>query len=143
MKSFEQLIAKRDFIISKRVSCGNKALYIDDENKMWTMYGSSMVKAKRFSYSEIIDFELIKNTCTHVSSRLGSTIIGAIIAGPVGALAGSAGKRKQTEYVESITLRVKVNNIDVPIVSLEFKDFDKEEKSERAFGLFSYMKENA
>lgn len=157
MDAFEQQLADKGFTVSRKALIGGKGLYVDTEDKKWLMTGSNLKKLRRFEFGQIIDYELFEDGASVVSGKSGGALLGGILAGAAGAVIGGAGKRSSTEYVNSMQLRVTVNDLKSPsiIFNVPFGFLvtrlergtpgyrDVSEKVHEMIALLSYMQNNA
>lgn len=113
---FEHTIQDRGFVVTKKLRVGDSVLFVDDQNKMWTIYGSNLEKAKRFPYSSITAFEVFVDGLSVISGKTGGSLAGALLAGATGAVIGSSGERAVSDTVSTVQLHISVNDIETPSV---------------------------
>ncbi|GAA0177046.1 hypothetical protein SH2C18_03420 [Clostridium sediminicola] len=130
---------------------------IDEDNKQWLIYEVISGRMKNpiiFNYEDIISFELIEDGESIIKGGLGGAAVGAFLCGGVGAiLGGITGKRKQKKVVNSLKIKITVNNISKPTIyfdmvktkmktsSFIYKSIYKE--TQEILSTLAIMKENA
>ena len=74
-----------------------------------------------FRFSELMDYELIEDDSQVTKGGLGMAAAGGILFGGVGAIVGSnTGKKKSKKVVESLYLKIDLNDIDFPCVFVPY-----------------------
>lgn len=116
--------------ISKKVDLVlGQALYVDDVNKKWGLFhvgkNSKVFQKKVFSYSDLIKYELVKETELKTKGRTGSTIVGGVTFGVIGAMAGSSRSRKTKEKVKKVNVNITVDSLETPSISVLCNDMAK------------------
>lgn len=72
-----------------------------------------------YSFNELVEFELLEDGSQITSGGIGRAIVGGVALGAVGAIVGgSTGKRKTKKVIESMMIRVTINDLDNPIIIL-------------------------
>lgn len=70
-----------------------------------------------YRFSELIDFELLEDNSQVMSGGLGRSLVGAVAFGGVGAIVGGVtANRKTKKVVESMYIKITVNDIDNPML---------------------------
>lgn len=86
-----------------------KRFYIDTVHKRWQALGPV------HSYSDLVSYEYQEDGGTIVSGGVGSAVVGGALFGSVGAIVGAAaGKKKQSDFVNSMKIRLTVNSMSNP-----------------------------
>lgn len=86
-----------------------KRFYIDTVHKKWQALGAV------HDYSDLVSFEYQEDGGTIVSGGVGSAIVGGALFGSVGAVVGAAtGKKKRSDFVNSMKIRLTVNSMSNP-----------------------------
>lgn len=66
-------------------------------------------------YTDLVSYEYLEDGGTVVSGGIGNAIVGGALFGGVGAVVGAAtGKKKQSEFVNSMKIRLTVNSMKNP-----------------------------
>lgn len=87
----------------------------------------SNIDRTKIALKKITSVDVVVNsktiTSTKSKSRVGPALVGGLIAGPVGAIAGAAVPRKSTSVsktvTESVILKLTTLNIDQPVISVK------------------------
>lgn len=96
---------------------------IDDNNKKWApLVGIFKPQvAGIYSYSDILEYELLEDGDSITKGGLGRAVIGGALFGGVGAIVGSVtGGKKQKKIVTSMSIKITTKNIDTPAVYINF-----------------------
>lgn len=137
-EAVETKMQETGFQISKKVPLlDGIELFIDDTNKKWLIKRSAVDSNPTiYSYSDLIEFEITQNggsiakgvTKGKVSGHTGRAVVGGILFGPIGAVAGAAGKRKissttttiTSETCTSLQVRIRVADLGSPEIVIPF-----------------------
>lgn len=129
-KLFRIRNAKADFTKTKKrgliKKAGNAAMAIG------TMGMSSVAKATTkgikkltrkpddiYSFNELVEFELLEDDSQVSSGGVGRALVGGVLAGGAGAIVGGVtGKKKIKRNIESLIIRITVDDLDNPIIML-------------------------
>lgn len=118
---------KEKYTITKEYIDNNStnAILLNDENNIMVLIYNDMKDLKTFNYSDILQVEVIKDgetiSKTNRKSQFGGAIVGGILAGEVGALIGGlSGETNVEEKVNSIDLKILVNDTNKPTYSINF-----------------------
>lgn len=114
------------FVVSKKLPFGadGSILYVDDQNKKWCLLKSKLdTNPQVYDFSDLFEFEILEDggsiakgtTKGKVSGKTGGAIVGGLLFGPVGAVIGSAGKRKIKSKTTTVTKNT-CTNLQVRIV---------------------------
>lgn len=117
-------LESKGFVISKQVFApGNIAsLLVDNINNKWAIISPRTSRVDILDYSDLIEYELLEDGESLVKGRVGSAIVGGMLFGGIGALAGASRKKKIKSICNSMSVRIIVNNLDnpqyvIPIIS--------------------------
>ena len=76
---------------------------------------------KVFEFNELLSYELIEDDSQVTKRGLGLAAAGGVLFGGVGAIVGGVtGKRKTKKVVESLYLKIDLNDIDFPCVMIPY-----------------------
>lgn len=105
---------------------GTKAILFSDNNK--ELHFFDKIEYNKINYKDILQIEIIEDkesvTQTARKSQIASTLLGGIIAGGTGAIIGGlSSKKKHTEVVNELGLRIIVNDTSSPIHEFIFYNF--------------------
>ena len=101
---------------------------IDDAAHQFHIEHKKMQK-RSFAYADLIDFELNEDGNGILQGRGLSTVAGGLIFGPLGAIAGAAGKRKNTAVCTSLVVRLLVNDLHDSQIVIPFIQFESKKAS--------------
>lgn len=100
-----------------------KVFAINDQDGEWCIYSKNKKNAHQiYSYNDLIGYEVIEGDQTiQTKGGLGSSLVGGILAGGVGAVIGAnVGKKKSAGKVKDIKIRVALNDINNNQIILSF-----------------------
>lgn len=95
--------------------------------------GKKKVGSKEwFDFDDLVSYELLEDDAIVTSGGVGQALIGGLIAGGAGLIAGGiTGKRVQKKRIESLGIRITINNflfpcILIPLITKSIKTNSKE-----------------
>lgn len=95
----------------------------DDNNKQWILLDGlfgKRISQKVYDYRDIVSFELLEDGETVTKGGLGRAIAGGALLGGVGAVVGGVtGKKKTKNIVNSLLLKITLNDINNPSVYIQ------------------------
>lgn len=95
-----------------------KYIQVDSNNRLWK---TSAQKDIIFSYSDILDFELLENGKSITKGGLGSAVVGGVLFGGVGAVVGSAvGQKKTKQEITEYRIKITTKNQHYPSLYIDF-----------------------
>lgn len=72
-----------------------------------------------YSFDDLVNYELLEDDSVVVSGGVGQALIGGLAFGGAGAIAGGVtGTRKQKKKIESLIIKVTLNNFKVPCICI-------------------------
>lgn len=82
--------------------------------------GKKKVGSKEwFDFDDLVSYELLEDDAIVTSGGVGQALIGGLIAGGAGLIAGGiTGKRVQKKRIESLGIRITVNNFSSPCIMI-------------------------
>ncbi len=121
-KKLESKLNEWGFVTSKVVSNGSgMSLYVDDKNKKWFIQTSEIdVNPYFFNYDELIEFEVYEDGNSIAKGRAGSAVVGGILFGTIGAVAGGARQRAIKNTCTTLQVRIRVKNLTIPEIIVPF-----------------------
>lgn len=105
------------------------ALQIDYQNRLLAVATNKYLKLQKgyiFRFDEIQDYAVNQDGNTIQKSGAGSALVGGILFGGVGAVAGGLMGHKQKETITKMSITLKTTNkwaptVEIPIISSEVK----------------------
>lgn len=92
----------------------------DEGKRLWLVpdgFNGKKINPKVFSYDDIIDYELLEDGESVTKGGLGRAVVGGVLLGGVGAVVGGVtGKKKTKTLINSLKIKITVNNISIPSV---------------------------
>lgn len=109
---------------------------IDERNKKWILF--NIYKPRTYQYSDMTGYDIIENgasvTNGVISGRSGSVVVGGMLFGALGALAGAAGKRKTSsttdEMCTNLSIYIYINNVNNPVEKINIIESSISKNSE-------------
>lgn len=118
----------KGFKITKQVTDpDNKfSLLVDDINHKWAILNSHTQTADIYNYKDLIEYEVLEDGDSIVKGRVGSVIVGGLLLGGIGAIAGASRKKKVKSICNSMSVRILTNNFNhsqyvIPLISGQTK----------------------
>lgn len=90
-----------------------KCISFDENNRLWKPRIDVV-----FRYEDIISFETEINKETVTSGNTGKAVVGGLLFGGIGAVAGASGKRRSKEVVTGKQIKIITRNELYPIVTI-------------------------
>lgn len=118
-KSIENL-KNSAFDISKQVVEFNwhMGLLIDENNNNWALLLPENEKTTTYKFTDLVEYEIMEDNNSLIKGKIGSTIASGLLFGGLAALAASSGPRNSVSMCKNITLRIVVNNMESPIITI-------------------------
>lgn len=120
-----------DFLITEEYKSYDleSSILLDEERKKMCIISLKDSNSDIFTYQDILESEIIEDgitvTKTSRSSQLGGALLGGVLAGGVGAIIGGlSGSTTSTNEVNSIDLKIIVNDTKTPIHIINFLNAD-------------------
>lgn len=123
-----------DFIIDKDIRLydvshfRNARLLIDTKRKQF-IYALGKDYSSIIEFKDIINYEVYEDGNSVVKGSVGRALIGGAFFGLTGAIIGSSGKRKVSNYCYSLKLLIRINDIDNPQIEITFINSQVEKDS--------------
>lgn len=93
---------------------------IDKKAKLLGIYSYYESESTILNFNEVLDFEIIENGNSVVSSRSGSAVAGGLLFGGLGAVAGASGSRAISENCNTLKLKIYTINTKNSVITLDF-----------------------
>ncbi|MFR7544839.1 MAG: SHOCT domain-containing protein [Clostridia bacterium] len=120
LDDYINFINKNGLNSSKKVAFKNIVrIDIDTKNKLLGTYSYYENQSKVIKFNEVLDFEIFENGNSVVSSKTGSAVIGGLLFGGLGAVAGASGSRTISEDCDTLKLKIYTNNIQYSVIMLD------------------------
>lgn len=112
-------LRENNFEVSKYIKASKEYdVFIDDINKKIALGINKRLKF--INFSDIISFELNEDGNTLIEGKGFATAVGGLTFGLLGAMVGSAGKRKSQNTCSSLLVRIVVNDLKSPQIVIPF-----------------------
>ena len=109
----------KDIFVYSVTQLSRVRLLIDIDNKKFVfVFGKKYSKV--YDFKNIINYEIYEDGNSVVKGSAGRALIGGAFFGVTGALIGSSGKRKISNYCQSLKLLVRINDIEQPLLEIPF-----------------------
>ena len=104
-------------------------LYVDFRNSLFAVAPEKSIKqhnAYIFRFDELRDYSITEDGNTIHKSGAGSAVVGGLLFGGIGLVAGGLAGRKTKETITKLSITIKTTNrwapsIEIPIISAEIK----------------------
>lgn len=121
LENYIDFINRNGLNSSKKIAFKNIVrLDIDTNKKLLGTYSYYENTSKIIKFNEVLDFEIFENGNSVVSSRTGSAVVGGLLFGGLGAVAGASGSRTISENCSNLKLKIYTNNIQYSVIMLDF-----------------------
>ena len=121
-------LTQNGFTISKQVTDteNNYSLLVDDSNHNWAIINARLGTSTLYDYSDLIEYEILEDGNSVVKGRVGSAIVGGLLFGGIGAIAGATRSKKVKNTCKSMSVNIVVDNLErprilIPLVTTETK----------------------
>lgn len=123
LQSYKEFIQKNGMRKTKSVSYKNLVqIDVDSKEKLLGMYSYFESEAIIVKFNEVLDFEIIENGNSVISSRSGSAVVGGLLFGGLGAVAGASGSRAINDECTMLKLKIYTSDIQNSVITLDFLD---------------------
>lgn len=101
-------------------------LHIDRRTQSWCCPSFDANNPDIFSFSELLDFEMVEDGVSVTKGGLGSAIVGGALFGAAGAIVGGGLRKKQKDMVNKLSIIINTRNdliprIEIPLINTETK----------------------
>ena len=140
IRNIKKIENNRKFAPSRKAGSLTTAIYLDEVSNKFKIVGAREKTNQIFSYSDLIDCELIEDGNSIIkTSALPKAIAGGILFGGIGAVVGGiTGKQTEKKYCNKLSVKFTVKNckyfsINLDLIKKKTKKDSKEYK--KAFNL--------
>ena len=127
------ILNKNGFKVSKYVTNDDYphvfSIFIDLKNKKWSYYDYSKKISKIYKFADLLDYEIVENGQSIIQGKAASTIIGGVLGGGLGALAGASGSRRIDNVCNKLEIKLIVNDVTMPSIQLVLLDKETDKNS--------------
>lgn len=110
--------------IFKDSSCVDDHIKVDFKNKLFYFPEVGLRSPLFFSFSDLLNYELVENGSTLLKGGFGSAVVGGVLLGPAGMITGGILGKKHKDVVNSLYVTITLNN---SLLSFKKIDFIKSE----------------
>lgn len=114
------------FNVDQVIAFNNHDFLIDRQGKELVVIAKENMEM-RLHLDSILDFNYQMDVSTKVGGSMGRSLIGGMIGGTTGSIIGSAGSRKVTNSLESVTLQISTTDPLHPYHTLVLTELNQEE----------------
>ena len=130
LQNYIDFINKNGISNSQSISLKNIArIDIETQKKLLGAYSYYESESVVLKFEQILDFEIFENGNSVVSSKTGSAIVGGLLFGGLGAIAGASGSRIISDNCKTLKLNIYTNDVTNSVVTLDLLDKGIEKNS--------------
>ena len=130
LQNYIDFINKNGISNSQSISLKNIArIDIETQKKLLGAYSYYESESVVLKFEQIIDFEIFENGNSVVSSKTGSAIVGGLLFGGLGAIAGASGSRIISDNCKTLKLNIYTTDVTNSVVTLDLLDKGIEKNS--------------
>ena len=118
-KEFGDFEIDKDIFVYSVAQLANIRLLIDMIHKNF-VFTIGKRNSKVYGFDKILSYEIYENGDSVVKGGAGKALIGGVFFGLTGAVIGSSMKRNIVNYCSSLSLFIKMNDIDNPVLEIPF-----------------------
>lgn len=124
-EDISDILSKQGFEVSKKLYAGNAllgspSLYVDEAHEKWAVVKNKKTPPKIYNFNDILGYEILENGGSILKGHAGSAVVGGLLFGAVGAIAGASRKKKEISTCKSLTLSITINDSAFPRLILPF-----------------------
>ncbi len=113
-----------NFNIDKEIICDRyNSIFIDLSLKKVAIINGKRNGIKKYDFNDILEYELYEDGDSILKGRAGSTVMGGLLFGGLGAIAGASMSKKQNGLCTTLQLRITINDIQNPQVVFKYINF--------------------
>ena len=130
LQNYIDFINKNGISNSQSISLKNIArIDIETQKKLLGAYSYYESESVVLKFEQILDFEIFENGNSVVSSKTGSAIVGGLLYGGLGAIAGASGSRIISDNCKTLKLNIYTTDVTNSVVTLDLLDKGIEKNS--------------
>ena len=130
LQNYIDFINKNGISNSQSISLKNIArIDIETQKKLLGAYSYYESESVVLKFEKILDFEIFENGNSVVSSKTGSAIVGGLLFGGLGAIAGASGSRIISDNCKTLKLNIYTTDVTNSVVTLDLLDKGIEKNS--------------
>lgn len=123
LERYINFINKNGMSNSQSVSLKNIVrIDIETKKKLLSAYSYYENESVILKFEQILDFEIFENGNSVVSSKTGSAVVGGLLFGGLGAVAGASGSRVISDNCSTLKLNIYTTDVTNSVVTLDFLD---------------------
>lgn len=110
------------FVLSREIrDIGEEySIAIDQSNKKWMLILANAATAYTYNFQDLINFEVCQDGKTIISGNEGEALLGGLMFGTVGAIAGAAGAKEAVQNCTDLHIDISVNDVRHPYQCISF-----------------------
>lgn len=128
-----ELLNKNGFKVSKYVTNDNYphifSIFIDLNNRKWSYYDYTKKISKIYKFEDLLDYEIVENGQSIIQGKTANTLIGGLLGGGLGALAGASGSRRIDNVCNKLEIKLIINDVTIPSIQLVLLDNETDKAS--------------
>ena len=130
LQNYIDFINKNGISNSQSISLKNIArIDIETQKKLLGAYSYYESESVVLKFEQILDFEIFENGNSVVSSKTGSAIVGGLLFGGLGAIAGASGSRIISDNCKTLKLNIYTTDVANSVITLDLLDRGIEKNS--------------
>ena len=119
--NYKESINKNNFIAEQEYLINDYSkIMLDETHKKIAIYNEKGLKC--FNYEDLIDFEIVENGSNVIQSKVASTLVGGILLGGLGALAGANRRKQINDICNSLILKLYFSNNGAVCITEKIND---------------------
>lgn len=130
LQNYIDFINKNGISNSQSILLKNIArIDIETQKKLLGAYSYYESESVVLKFEQILDFEIFENGNSVVSNKTGSAIVGGLLFGGLGAIAGASGSRIISDNCKTLKLNIYTTDVTNSVVTLDLLDKGIEKNS--------------
>ena len=121
-------LKKSGFILEKKFEIYKYRFLVDKENKKFAVVERNRT-VRIYDFSKVISYEIQEDGASVVKGSVGRSLIGGLFFGITGAVIGSSGKRKISNFCTDLRLLIRLNDLEEPLLNMQVINFQVDKQS--------------